>query len=101
MRLINADKFEVVTAQYDMPQSETVSVIIEPAYEVQKRKEMCADAFISGMDYVLNKIDEAPTVKAIPIEWIKRYGKKQANKCCHCATAIWEMLEDWEKENEI
>lgn len=36
----------------------------------------------------------------IPVEWIKKYGVKIAKKCCHCATAIWEMLEDWEKENE-
>lgn len=50
--------------------------------------------------YMRTLIDTRPTVEAIPIEWIEQYGKKQANKCCHCATAIWELLEDWEKENE-
>ena len=37
---------------------------------------------------------------AIPVEWIEKYAKRTSKKCCHCATAIWEMLEDWEKENE-
>ena len=36
---------------------------------------------------------------AIPVEWIEKYAKRTSKKCCHCATAIWEMLEDWEKEN--
>lgn len=37
---------------------------------------------------------------AIPVEWIEKYAKRTSKKCCHCATAIWEMLEDWEKEND-
>ena len=41
-----------------------------------------------------------PIVEAIPVEWIEKYAKRTSKKCCHCATAIWEMLEDWEKENE-
>ena len=44
-------------------------------------------------------IEMAEEIKAIPIEWIEKYAKRTSKKCCHCATAIWEMLEDWEKEN--
>ena len=43
-------------------------------------------------------IEMAEEIKAIPIEWIEKYAKRTSKKCCHCATAIWEMLEDWEKE---
>lgn len=46
-------------------------------------------------------IEMAEEIKAIPIEWIEKYAKRTSKKCCHCATAIWEMLEDWEKENGI
>ena len=45
-------------------------------------------------------IEMAEEIKAIPVEWIEKYAKRTSKKCCHCATAIWEMLEDWEKENE-
>ena len=45
-------------------------------------------------------IDNMPTVDAVPIEWMEKYAKRTSKKCCHCATAIWEMLDDWEKENE-
>ena len=44
-------------------------------------------------------IEMAEEIKAIPVEWIEKYAKRTSKKCCHCATAIWEMLEDWEKEN--
>ena len=54
---------------------------------------------IMGRDLVGAKYtDMADTVEAIPIEWIEEYVKKTSKKCCHCSTAIWEMLEDWEKE---
>ena len=44
------------------------------------------------------QIDEAPTVEAIPIEWIKRWAMKSENT--YNREQIIEMLNDWEKENE-
>jgi len=51
-----------------------------------------------AIEYV---IDNVPTVKAIPVEWIKKwfsqfYGEQglEWNRCKRF------MLEDWEKENE-
>lgn len=40
-------------------------------------------------------IDNAPTVKAIPVEWIKRY-MESVGKIGY----VEVMIEDWEKENE-
>ena len=49
----------------------------------------------------------APTVKAIPIEWIKKYVAEEGiypNRellSVEQAVAIERMIENWEKENEI
>lgn len=50
---------------------------------------------------------EAPTVEAIPIEWIRRYASsKSANDGMDCYWSFWEedvlkMIDEWEKENEV
>lgn len=50
----------------------------------------CADDIPTN--YVCEQIDEAPTVEAIPIEWLKE----------HIVTIEQEwILEDWEREHEI
>ena len=59
---------------------------------------VCLNAFcVDG-----RTIENAPTVKAIPIEWIEKwfsqfYGEQglEWNRCKRF------MLKDWEKENEI
>ena len=43
-----------------------------------------------------NAIESAPTVKAIPIEWIER----KLAEHWYVDYDIRELLEDWEKENE-
>lgn len=53
MRLIDADKFEVIS------------------WRAQGGREY-ANGFDDGVDYVARKIDKAETVKAIPIEWLQR-----------------------------
>lgn len=59
-----------------------------------------------AIEYV---IDEAPTVKAIPIEWIEAFSKQQDKKqykdFLEFMLNYWNMhgmhaLELWEKENE-
>ena len=69
MRLIDADKII----------QKTYGVVIEDMFHMHETVEV-----VSTID-----IEKAPTVKAIPIEWIKT---KTIGELC-------ELLEDWEKEN--
>lgn len=48
-----------------------------------------------AIEYV---IDEAPTVKAIPMGWISKYSRKPISNADYWA--IMRMVTDWEKENE-
>ena len=65
--------------------------------EVAKRKYSAAS---------MRLINEQPEVKAIPIEWIKRYIAEEGiypNRellSVEQADAIERMVENWEKENE-
>ena len=49
-------------------------------------------------------VDYAPTVKAIPVEWLKRWFETQVwqgsspTDRIHCKAS--DIIEDWEKENE-
>ena len=49
-------------------------------------------------------IESQPTVKAIPIEWLKRWFERQVwqgsspTDRIHCKAS--DIIEDWEKENE-
>ena len=47
-------------------------------------------------------IESQPTVKAIPIEWIKEWYKKALSKSGFMGdemVSVEDLLEDWEKEN--
>lgn len=52
------------------------------------------------------EIEKAPTVEAIPIEWIKKYIAEEGiypNRellSVEQADAIEKMIENWEKEND-
>lgn len=49
------------------------------------------------------EIDDEPTVKAIPIEWIINWLTKQTIPALHTCDdydAVNMMLDDWENENE-
>lgn len=57
--------------------------------------------------FSLEQIDNAPTVKAIPIEWIEKWADKffKVIKGKRFYTGdgydtVWDMLEDWEQEHE-
>ena len=51
-----------------------------------------------------NDLDNAPTVEAIPVEWIKEWCNKQNSNSLEERLlkryGVLSMLEDWEKENE-
>ena len=53
---------------------------------------------VNGLGYQYYMLDNAPTVKAIPIEWIKR----KAFENPHLSRNLFYRLiiEEWEKENE-
>ena len=64
-------------------------------------RQLFEDSDKSEVVVFAKEIDKAPTVKAIPIEWIEKwfsqfYGEQglEWNRCKRL------MLEDWEKENE-
>ena len=78
MRLIDAD--EII--------KETWGVVIKDVFHMDETVDV-----ISRKD-----IEKAPTVKAIPIEWIKEWVERDEN--------YWDyqyltdvLLKDWEKEN--
>ena len=55
--------------------------------------------YIHG-DTVADMISDAPTVEAIPVEWIEQYGKANWYDFGTQYNAITKMLEEWErKEN--
>ena len=79
MRLIDADKLRINCFCID---------------------KICVDA---------RTIENAPTVKAIPIEWINSYTtglifsddyEDNADSIDYYISCIKEMVRDWEKENE-
>lgn len=91
MRLINAD-----------------SIKFRPYYD----DYVDYDGYINDLktwqldDILSDRVDNAPTVKAIPIEWIKNYASHKASKdLIDCYWHFWKddvlkMVADWEEENE-
>ena len=75
MRLINADKL-------------TTDVCLATALDK-------AESFYAYF-YSQRQIDNAPTVEAIPIEWIEEWGRKNGMSE---SMSLRVMIEDWEKEN--
>ena len=57
---------------------------------------------IGRIEKIINEwVDNQPTVKAIPIEWIKNWFNptKYANTVYY--SLLRDLIKDWEKENEI
>ena len=52
-------------------------------------------------EYATQELLRAPTVDAIPVEWLKQWEEKHKNDPCYCMFVSEEILADWEKENEI
>jgi len=55
---------------------------------------------VNGLGYQYYMLDNAPTVNAIPIEWMYLWRIRNMNKCPVNLMPFDVMLEDWEKENE-
>ena len=70
MRLIDADKI----------------------YQILENKS--SYGYVSAMD-----ISSIEIVKAIPIEWIKKWNQKNENFLLYMGLAR-KLIEDWEKEND-
>ena len=53
------------------------------------------DAFdrLSASAYRFEDVENAPTVEAIPVEWIKKFNSIK------CSETVEEMLRKWRKEN--
>lgn len=89
MRLINAD-----------------SIKFRPYYD----DYVDYDGYINDLktwqldDILSDRVDNAQTVKAIPIEWIRKWVDMLKERNYHSyqvlMPALIEMLEGWEKENE-
>lgn len=97
MRLIDADKLEI---------KETVRI------------QLCGlKEYVALYSFTKEQIEEAPTVKAIPIEWILKYRfnnrgeityysidaiDHMLSEWCEASNIdMWDMIDKWEKENEI
>ena len=58
---------------------------------------------VNGLGYQYYMLDNAPTVKAIPIEWIKKWLETciphyDYDRMTYIAD-VYDMLEDWDEEN--
>lgn len=60
--------------------------------------------YTCGIERAESEIECAPTVDAIPIEWIKKYSQKiyddDGGRYSSKASGIYRMIYDWEKKNE-
>lgn len=52
---------------------------------------------VNGFGYQYYMLDNTPTVKAIPVEWIEEWGWKNGMSE---SMSLRVMIEDWVKENE-
>ena len=54
----------------------------------------------NGLGYQYYMLDNAPTVKAIPIEWMYEWRIKNNEQYNVGVSSFSQMISDWEKENE-
>ena len=95
MRLIDADKLMLSLADWELQES--------PIHTYEKPREFTADDMQIMIWRTIrdceSAVEEQPTVKAIPIEWIKKWNQKNENFFLYMGLAR-KLIEDWEKENE-
>lgn len=51
--------------------------------------------------YSAEQINNAPTVEAIPIEWMKYHVMGKKDLTFDKLELVWSIIKDWEKENEM
>lgn len=59
--------------------------------------------FADGIDFAWVMLDNQPTVKAIPIEWIVKWYRRALDNSGFMGDetiSVGDLLADWEKENE-
>lgn len=85
MRLIDADELEVMS------------------YDAQGHRGEYAQGYDDGVSYMAAKIDRAPTIDAIPVEWIVNMQKEWLKSSASFETcgAISAMLHRWWTEQEV
>lgn len=81
MRLIDANQFEIIS------------------WRAQGGREY-ANGFDDGVDYVVQKIDKAQTIEAIPLEWLRKVMMNDVNNE-EDSEAAFRILELWQKEHEV
>lgn len=62
-----------------------------------------ADGYDNALEDIYRRLNNAPTVKAIPIEWIKNYISKIGDDGMIYLSptgCIKDMMKEWEKANE-
>lgn len=64
----------------------------------RSRRYHVGDVWELNFKEICDVLDYAPTVEAIPIEWLKRWAMKSENT--YNREQIVEMLNDWEEEND-
>ena len=85
MRLIDAEQFEVIS------------------WRAQGGREY-ANGFDDGVDYVVQKIDKAETVEAIPIEWLNERHRRSCEEAdtdlMDAITVLCNEYHVWQKKQE-
>lgn len=84
MRLIDADALKICMQDH--------YGVIEQDCSIS---EKFADGVISGIDAAMFEIDAAPTVPAIPVEWLRKWPKDLRE-----GAYVRDILMDWQKEQE-
>ena len=54
--------------------------------------------FHSAFQFMVNRIENAPTVEAIPVEWLREKSSDEKSGIKWCAT---DVLAVWEDEQEV
>ena len=93
MRLIDADKLMLSLADWELQEA--------PIHTCVKPKEFTADDMQEMIWKTIrdceSAVEEQPTVKAIPIEWINNWLNTGRN--AKYFIPMMKMVEEWEKEN--
>lgn len=58
------------------------------------------DGFEDGVMFISERIDAAPTIDAIPVEWLQK-KRKYASEGDSLDVGIAEVLNMWKKEQEV
>ena len=93
MRLIDADELTILFEDLINHHTEDLKRHKDIPQKYKSRIEGKIDGVVAcGMDLIT-----MPTVKAIPIEWIEKWGWKNGMSE---SMSLRVMIDDWEKENE-